>query len=227
MLHLIGEDASPSAEPPRYACGVSTYPHRPKGHLPGGTVASRQGKKFQSIPGLTRKVCAGLLALLCLLFLNCKKQDAAKPPPPSQTNSVMPAESKTLDSLSLVSIRFIQVLQSDDKKDYYTQTDCRCVQSTASFTPNGEMKFSVCDSIDSSSRYAIHRMDQNPNGMILYATHRDSADTIVIKGIQASPVIYEIRRSNYFEIESGNLFIDAKDSTKFEHHHWDCDEYQG
>jgi hypothetical protein len=118
-------------------------------------------------------------------------------------------------------------LQSEDGAAYYTQDDCRCTQATASFTSSGEMTFSVCGSIDSNSRYTIQRMDKTPEGMILYATHQDSTDTLVIQRKQGSPAIFEIRRSNYFEIESGNFFLDAKDSAKVEHVTWDCDEYQG
>ena len=70
-------------------------------------------------------------------------------------------------------------------------------------------------------------MTKTSEGMILYASHGDSTDTITIQRKQASPAIYEILRSNPFDSESGNFFIDAEDSAKVEHVGWDCDEYQG
>lgn len=101
------------------------------------------------------------------------------------------------------------------------------MQSTARFGSLKELTFSVCDSVYPGSRYTIHNRAEDSTGTTLFATHLDTADTITIHRLTPNPVIYEIRRSNYSEIEAGNLFIDAKDSAKFEHRSWDCDEYQG
>ncbi len=75
-------------------------------------------------------------------------------------------------------------------------------------------------------RVRLARRD-SAGGLTVFATHRDSADTIVFRRLAVAPAIYEIRRSNSYDIESGLLFISALDSTKFERRSWDCSEYGG
>jgi hypothetical protein len=173
------------------------------------------------------KTRALLIALLSFQLLNCEKRKTTEHPKAVQQEMSEHSKPNPIDTALLKSMRFMQLLKSETDSSYFTQDDCRCIQSTASFSSNGEFIFSVCDSIYSGSRYAVQREVSDSDGITLFATHQDSADTIRIKVFQASPAIYEIIRSNYFEVESGNLFINVQDSSKFEHHHWDCDEYQG
>lgn len=140
----------------------------------------------------------------------------------------IPVPSVGTDSVPFEAIRFIQLVRSEDSATFYTQDDCRCTQQTARFRSPRRLTFATCDSVYPEGDYRVRlaRRD-SAGGLTVFATHRDSADTIVFRRTAITPSIYEIRRSNSYDIESGLHFISAMDSAKFEHRSWDCSEYGG
>lgn len=140
----------------------------------------------------------------------------------------IPAAPLEADAVPFDAIRFIQLQRSEDSATFYTQDDCRCTQQTAEFRSPQRLTFATCDSVypEGDYRVRIARRD-SAGGLTVFATHRDSADTIVFRRTAIAPAIYEIRRSNSYDIESGLHFISALDSAKFEHRSWDCSEYGG
>lgn len=141
------------------------------------------------------------------------------------SNPVPPSDS---DAVPFETIRFIQLQRSEDSVTYFTQDDCRCTMQTALFPTAGRLTFATCDSVYPEGDYRVRlaRRD-SAGGLTVFASHRDSADTIVFRRTAIAPAIYEIRRSNSYDVESGLHFIDAEDSAKFERRKWDCSEYGG
>jgi hypothetical protein len=163
------------------------------------------------------------LCLAAMTLLGCRKENSV----PAVIDTTAKVTAAPADTSSFLSIRYLQLQRKEDSSGYFTTQDCRCTQGTAVFTATGELTFATCDSVPPEGRYAMRRFVKDPTGITVFANHRDTADTITFRRMPISPTIYEIRRSNYFDIESGTLFIDSRDSAKFEHQEWNCEEYQG
>lgn len=131
------------------------------------------------------------------------------------------------DSVPFEAIRYIQLQRAEDSSTYFTQDDCRCTMQTAEFR-KGRLTFASCDSVYPEGNYTLQRLQRDSAaGLTVFATRDGTADTIVFRRAATSPAIYEIRRSNLYDIESGVRFISSQDSAKFEHRDWNCSEYDG
>lgn len=172
------------------------------------------------------------LGLLLVALVACRPRpevDAARGGDSAAVEPApIPASPAGADSVPFEAIRFIQLQRSEDSATFYTQDDCRCTQQTAEFRSARRLTFATCDSVYPEGDYRVRlaRRD-SAGGLTVFATHRDSADTIVFRRTAIAPSIYEIRRSNHYDIESGLHFISAMDSAKFERRSWDCSEYGG
>jgi len=178
-----------------------------------------------------------LVASLLLVFLaGCRKEDTPPAAPPDTARkAALPVDTSAKVATSAApdtafeAIRYIQLQLAEDSSGYFTMDDCRCTQGTAVFA-KGQLTFATCGQVPSEGRYRIRSTRRDTAGITVLAARKDTLDTVTIRRTRPRanlPPVYDIRRSNAFDVESGTLFIDSRDSARFERRSWDCEEYQG
>lgn len=178
-----------------------------------------------------------IASALLVILAGCRKEDSPPAAALSDTAKKAPQAADTSAKVAapippdtaFEAIRYVQLQLAEDSSGYFTLDDCRCTQGTAVFA-KGQLTFATCGQVPAEGRYPIRSTRRDTAGITVLAARKDTLDTVTIRRTRPRPnlpPVYDIRRSNAFDVESGTLFIDSRDSARFEHRAWDCEEYQG